>query len=186
MVNQLARNWWVLVLRGVAGVLFGLTAFFWPGVTLAVVVMFFGAYALIDGVFTITAAAMSAGENGRWWLMLLEGIAGVAVGVMTFFLPAITAVALVILIGSWSIVTGVLGIATAIRLRQEIEGEWLMALSGVLSIALGVMVLVWPLAGAIAFIWLIGSYAFLFGCLFIALGLRLRGVGRRVHTEAHA
>jgi uncharacterized membrane protein HdeD (DUF308 family) len=186
MVTQLARNWWVVALRGVLGILFGVMAFLWPGITLAVLVIFFGAYALVDGIFALVAGATSAGENERWWVMVLQGLAGIAAGLVTFFWPGITAIALLAVIAAWAIVTGVLEIAAAVRLRKEIEGEWLLALSGICSVVLGLLLIVWPAAGALAFVWLVGSYAIISGILLIAVALRLRSFLEGTQRRARA
>jgi uncharacterized membrane protein HdeD (DUF308 family) len=186
MVTQLARKWWVVALRGVLGILFGLMAFLWPGITLAVLVIFFGAFALVDGIFLVVAALHAAGEHERWWVLLLQGLAGIAAGLVTFFWPGITAVALLIVIAAWAIVTGILEIAAAIRLRKEIEGEWLLGLSGFCSLVLGLLLVVWPAAGALAFVWLIAGYAIISGILLIAVALRLRNFGQRFQTRAQA
>ena len=138
MVIVLARNWWALVLRGLFAVLFGIIALAWPGITLGVLVLLYGAYALADGVFAI-AAVMAGQTGGRpWWSLLVEGLVGIAVGIMTFAWPGITALVLLYLIAAWAVVTGIFEIIAAIRLREEIRGEWLLALSGILSILFGV------------------------------------------------
>jgi uncharacterized membrane protein HdeD (DUF308 family) len=186
MSADLTRNWWVVTLRGVAGVLFGLLAFFWPGITLASLVLLFGAYIFVDGVFTIAAAVRSAGENERWGMLLFEGVLGVIGGILTFILPIVTALALLYVVAGWSIVTGILGIATAVRLRRVIEGEWLLGLSGALSVIFGVLLVIRPAAGAVALVWMIGSYAFVFGALMIGLGFRLRGLAPEGQTRAAA
>src|SRR5262245_11439403 len=131
MVAMLARNWWVLAIRGVAAILFGIGAFVWPGLTLAVLVLLFGAYALVDGVFAVVAGIAAYGQQERWWMMLLEGLAGIVIGILTFAWPGVTALVLLYFIAAWSIVTGAFEIAAAIRLRKEIEGEWALALAGV-------------------------------------------------------
>jgi uncharacterized membrane protein HdeD (DUF308 family) len=175
MVQTLARNWWAVVLRGVAGVLFGLAAFFWPGVTLLVLVALFGAYALVDGIFNVVAAIRGA-DTDRWWLLLISGLLGILVGVWTFFWPDVTALALLYLVAAWAVVTGVLEIVAAVRLRKEIEGEWMLVLSGLLSVLFGVYVAFFPGAGALAIVWIIGAYALVSGVLLIALGFRLRSL----------
>jgi uncharacterized membrane protein HdeD (DUF308 family) len=186
MVAQLARNWWAVALRGAAAVLFGLAAFLWPGLTLALVVLLWGAYALVDGVFAVAAAVTSAGDSERWWTLLLQGIAGIAAGVLTFFWPGITAVALLYVVAAWALITGALEIAAAIRLRRDIDGESLLALSGVLSIILAVVLFVAPGAGALAFVWMLGSYAIVAGVVLIALAFRLRRFGEQMRTRAAA
>src|SRR4051812_3658210 len=182
MVMVLARNWWALVLRGLFAVLFGITAFGWPGITLGALVLLYGAYSLVDGVFAVAAALVGRPRGMPWWALLLEGLAGIAVGIMTVAWPGITALVLLYLIAAWAIVTGVLEIVTAIRLRKEIRGEWILALSGVLSVLFGLALVVNPGAGALAVVWLIGAYAIAFGVLLIALGFRLRGLARVAST----
>jgi uncharacterized membrane protein HdeD (DUF308 family) len=175
-VDSLSRNWWAVSLRGLAGILFGIITFFAPAISLAALVLLFGAYALVDGVLAIVTAVRRRGAD-RWWLLLLEGLVGIAAGVLTFMWPAITAVALLYLIAAWALVTGAFEIAAAIRLRKAISGEWLLALSGIFSIALGVLLVLFPGPGALAVTIWIGAYAFVFGALLFALGLRLRGLG---------
>ncbi|HEY3118229.1 MAG TPA: HdeD family acid-resistance protein [Chloroflexota bacterium] len=176
-VDSLSRNWWAVSLRGLAGILFGIITFFAPGITLAALVLLFGAYAFADGVLAIVSAVRRRGAD-RWWLLLLEGLVGIAAGVLTLLWPGITALALLYLIAAWALVTGAFEIAAAIRLRKVITGEWLLALSGIFSIALGVLLVLYPGPGALAVVIWIGAYAFVFGTLLFALGLRLRGLGR--------
>ena len=184
MVIVLARNWWALVLRGLFAVLFGIIALVWPGITLGALVLLYGAYALADGVFAI-ASVMAGRTWGRpWWSLLVEGLVGIAVGIMTFAWPGLTALVLLYLIASWAFVTGIFEIVAAIRLREEIRGEWLLALSGILSVLFGVALVIWPGAGALALIWVIGAYAIAFGVLMIALGFRLRSWSRRESIRA--
>ena len=183
MVIVLARNWWALVLRGLFGVLFGIMAFVWPGVTLAVVALLYGAYALVDGVFAITAAVVGSRSDIPWWALAVEGLLGITVGVITFCWPGITELALILMIAAWSVVTGVFEIVAAIRLRKEVRGEWLLALSGMLSILFGGILVVFPVAGAVAISWLIGAYAITFGVLFMFLGFRLRSWSKLVTTS---
>lgn len=175
-LDSLSHNWWVVVLRGLAGMAFGLVTFFAPGISLAALVLVFGAYAFADGVLAIIGAIRREHPGNRWWLLLLEGIAGIAAGVVTLLWPGITALVLLYVIAAWALVTGVLEIAAAIRLRKAIKGEWLLILSGILSVALGVMLVLWPGPGALALVIWIGAYAFVFGALLLALGLRLRSL----------
>jgi uncharacterized membrane protein HdeD (DUF308 family) len=176
MLIVLSRNWWALALRGLFAVLFGIMAFAWPGITLGALVLLYGAYALADGVFAIVAAVTGTPRSLPWWALLAEGVAGIAVGVLTFVWPVITGLVLLYLIAAWAVVTGVFEIVTAVRLRKEIRGEWLMALSGVLSILFGLALAVFPGAGALAVVWLIGAYAITFGVLLMILGFQLRAV----------
>jgi len=182
MVIALARNWWALALRGVVAVLFGITAFAWPGITLGVLVLLYGAYSLVDGVFALAAALVGSPRGVPWWALLLEGLAGIAVGIMTFAWPGITALVLLYLIAAWAIVTGILEIVTAVRLRREIRGEWVLALSGVLSVLFGLALVVNPGAGALAVVWLIGAYAVASGILMLVLGFQLRSWLRRASS----
>jgi uncharacterized membrane protein HdeD (DUF308 family) len=178
MLLVLARNWWMLALRGLVAVLFGLVAIVWPGLTLTALVLLFGAYALVDGVFAVVSALRTASRQSRWWMLLIEGVIGIVIGVVTFLWPDITALALLYLIAAWAIVTGVFEILAAIRLRREITGEWLLALSGIASVLFGLLLVILPGAGALAVVWLIGIYALIFGVLLIVLAFRLRSWGR--------
>jgi uncharacterized membrane protein HdeD (DUF308 family) len=174
-MQVLARNWWALALRGLFAILFGVAAFAWPSLTLAALVILFGAYALVDGVFALIAAVRAAEAHERWWLFVLEGLAGIIVGIITFVWPGITALVLLYLIAWWALVTGVLEIAAAVRLRRVIRREWTLVLGGLASVVFGLLLLYRPGAGALAVIWLIGIYALVFGVLFLMLGFRLRG-----------
>ena len=176
LLRSLAENWWLLLLRGIAAILFGILAFVWPGITLLTLIFFWGAYAIVDGVFALWSAISGKGgaEMGsRWWLALV-GICGVVAGVLAFAWPGVTALVLLLFIAAWAIVTGVLQVWGAIRLRKEIEGEWLLILSGLLSVAFGLVLVAQPGAGALAVIWLIGTFAIIEGILFIALAFRLK------------
>lgn len=174
MLNVLRRNWWVLALRGAVAILFGILAFIWPGVTLGALVLLFGAYVLLDGIFSLIAAFRDRQEQTPWWLLLLEGLAGIAAGIITFIWPGITAVVLLYLIAAWAVITGILEIIAAVRLREELSGELLLVLGGILSIIFGILLIIQPGAGALALIWLIAAYAIIFGIVLIALSLRIR------------
>ena len=176
MANELARNWWLLALRGVAGILFGIGAFVWPGATLAALVIVFGAYVFVDGIFAVIAGIGMRRQLSLWWLVVLEGAAGIILGLLTFRSPDITALVLLSFIAAWSIVSGIFEIATALRLRKLVENEWLMILSGILSIIFGILLIAQPDAGAISIVWLLGAYALLFGILTLMLAFRLRGL----------
>jgi uncharacterized membrane protein HdeD (DUF308 family) len=179
MFAILARNWWMLAIRGVAAILFGIAAFAWPEMTLTVLVLLFAAYALVDGIFSVIAAFKDRKEHGQWWILLLEGLTGIAVGILAGGWPSVTALVLLYLIVGWAIATGVLEIVAAFLLRKEIEGEWLLALGGILSVLFGVVLGARPRAGALAIVWLIAAYAIVFGVLLIILALRLRGWWKR-------
>src|SRR5260370_40369924 len=174
-------SWWALVLRGLAAIAFGILAFIWPRITLTALVFLWGAYVLVDGLFAIAAGIKSHAENKRWWVLLVEGLLSVAAGVLSFVIPGITALVLLILIAAWAIVTGAFEIGAAIQLRKYITGEWLLALAGVASVLVGFLLLINPNAGAIAVVWLIGAYAVLFGLLLLTLGFGLKGLVSRAH-----
>jgi uncharacterized membrane protein HdeD (DUF308 family) len=178
--SLVAQYWWTLVLRGAVAILFGIMAFLWPGVTLSALVLLFGAYALVDGIAAVIMGIREYGNRERWWATLLSGIVSVAAGIITFVMPGITALALLTLIAFWAIVRGVFEIVAAIRLRHEIEGELLLGLGGALSIAFGVLMLMFPGAGALAVIWWIAAFAIVSGVLLLMLGFRLRGFGRAI------
>ncbi len=184
MLDAIAKSWWVLLVRGIAAVVFGVLAFFWPAITLAVLVLLFGLYALIDGAAAIGFGFASHGENRTWWEMIVVGLLGVAAGIITFVWPGITAVALLVTIGVWAIFRGILEIGAAFRLRRMIEHEWLLALAGVLSVVFGVLILARPLVGALAIIWLIAFWAVFFGVVSIALSVRLHGVKTRLERPS--
>jgi uncharacterized membrane protein HdeD (DUF308 family) len=160
------RMWWALLLRGIAAVLFGLAALFWPDETLWVLIVFFGAYALVAGVFAIVA---EIADSTQRWLLITEGVLGVVAG--------LTALVLLYVIAGWAIFTGVLEIMTAISLRREIDNEWLMILGGALSVLFGLLLAFLPGVGLLSLTWLIGIYALIFGVAFIVLGFRVRGHG---------
>lgn len=172
-VDTLSRNWWAVALRGVCGIVFGTLTFLAPRISLAALVLIYGAWALADGVLAIAGAVRRrTGERG--WVLVLKGCLGIAAGVVTLFWPGITAMALLYVIASWALVAGVLEVAAALRLRRVITGEWLLALSGVLSIAAGVLLMLFPGTGALAMVLWIGAYALVSGALLVALALRLR------------
>jgi len=176
LIETLKRHWWVPVLRGIAAVLFGIMAFVYPGLTVAVLVLLFGAWILVDGVFRVIGAIGHRASDKEWGFDLIIGIIGIIIGFLTFHAPRITALALIIYIAAWALMIGATEIALAIKLRREIKGEWFLILMGLLSIAFAVMLLWNPLPGALALVWLIGSYAIAFGILAVILGFRLRSL----------
>jgi uncharacterized membrane protein HdeD (DUF308 family) len=174
----------MFALRGAAAILFGILAFVWPGITLAVLVLFWGAFALIDGLLALVSAFRT--NNDHRWALVFEGIVGIVVGVGTFLWPDLTALALVFIIAAWALITGVLEIIAAVRLRRVIDNEWWLAVSGVASVILGLLLLAMPGAGALALVWVIAAYAMVFGALMVALAFRLRSLGERRHAAAPA
>jgi uncharacterized membrane protein HdeD (DUF308 family) len=181
---ELSRWWWTFILRGVLAIVFGIVAFISPPATITVLVLLFGAWALVDGVFDIVAALQHRTMDRSWWLTILEGIVGIVAGVLALAFPEIAAASLLLLIAAWSIVTGVIEVVLAIRLREQITGELWLAIAGVLSIAFGVLLFLFPAAGALTIVWIIGAFAIAFGISLIALGWRLRGIHQRMATAS--
>jgi uncharacterized membrane protein HdeD (DUF308 family) len=178
----LARNWWAFLLRGMLAVIFGAVAVFFPTTAFLSLVIVFGAFSLIDGIFAIVAGFMGGVRSENWWWLILEGLFGIGIGILTLLQPAAIGLAWILVIAAWAIVTGVLEIITAIRLRNMITGEWALIVSGVLSVLFGIVAAAYPASGAFAIGWLIGVYALLFGFTLIALSLRLR----KHHTKTAA
>ena len=176
----LARHWWVFLIRGLVAIVFGLLGFFYPGATLFTLVLFYGAYALVDGVFAIVSAVRGKeGMRPRWWLAVV-GVLGIVAGLVTYLMPGLTTLVLLTVIGVWALLYGISEIVGAIRLRKEIDNEWLLGLSGLLSVALGAFLMVAPGAGVMAVLWWIGGFSIVFGVLTIMLGFRLKGVKDRL------
>jgi uncharacterized membrane protein HdeD (DUF308 family) len=170
----LFRNWWVLLLRGLVAIAFGVLVWLQPGISLAALVLLFGAYSMADGILSIWTAIAERKEREHWGLLLVGGLLGIGVGILTFLVPGITALALLFYIAVWAIATGVLEIVAAIRLRKEIEGEWLLILSGLVSVVFGIVLMARPGAGALAVLWLIATYAVVFGILLVILAFKAR------------
>ncbi len=187
-MERLAKSWWALAMRGVAAIIFGVLTLLLPGVTLAVLILLFGSYTIVEGVFNVIAAVRGRGEEQTGWARLLGGLVSIAAGVVTFLRPGLTELALLYVIAAWAVVTGVLEIAAAIRLRRPIRGEVRLGLNGLLSIAFGVLTVLIPGGGALTIVWLIGGYAILFGGLLLGLAFRLRrwqdGKARRIPRRA--
>jgi uncharacterized membrane protein HdeD (DUF308 family) len=185
MLHAIARNWWMLFLRGLCAVIFGILAFAWPGITLASLILIFGVYAIIDGV---TALSVGIGAGGRaWWQMIVLGLLGIGAGIVAFAWPALTALTLLSLIAAWSIIRGIVEIMAAIQLRAVVENEWMLILGGICSILFGIIVIVHPSAGALAVLWIIGAYAIVFGLLAIMLSFRLKSLNApRAHGGGNA
>jgi uncharacterized membrane protein HdeD (DUF308 family) len=173
------QDWWLLVLRGIAAVVFGLAAFLWPGLTLAALVLLFGAYAIVDGVVAIYTAVRRR-EPGQWEWHFAQGLLGLAAGLVAILLPGIAALALVTLVAAWAILTGVSEIVLAFRMRDRLSNEILWFLAGILSILLGLALVLFPAAGALALTWMIGAYALFLGIVFLTLGITLRTATPRV------
>ncbi len=180
LTDALSRTWWLLLLRGTVAVLFGVLTWLRPSISLASLVLLFGAFAFADGLLSAWAAVQCRKEQETWWVLLLVGLLGLGVGLVTLFLPGVTAVALLFYMAIWAMSTGVLHVATGIRLRKEIEGEWRLALAGCASIAFGLLMMVRPGVGALAVLWAIATYAVVLGILLVMLAVKVKGRRNRL------
>jgi uncharacterized membrane protein HdeD (DUF308 family) len=181
--DVLARNWGWVALRGLVALLFGLLTLFNPGLTLATLVLLFGAYAFVDGIFMVVGAIAKRADQPRWVAWLIGGLIGIAAGIVTFFMPSLTAAALLGVVAAWAILMGVAEIVAAIRLRKVITGEWALVLAGTLAVAFGILLIARPVAGALALVLWIGAYAIIAGVLLITLAFRVRNWGRHHPAE---
>ena len=186
MFTQLFRNWWHFALRGVLAIVFGVLALISPASTKLALVLLFGAFAFADGMFAVTTGIAARAYFERWWAILLEGIAGIVIGVLTFFWPQITALVLLYFIAAWAVTTGIFEIVAAIEFRHVISGEWVMILAGLLSVLLGSLLFVFPGAGMVSVVWLIGMYAIAAGIMEMIFAFRLRGVGQKLGIASTA
>ncbi|MEO5876473.1 MAG: HdeD family acid-resistance protein [Streptosporangiaceae bacterium] len=180
MLDYLSRHWWAVAVRGGLAIAFGILAVAWPGVTLVALAILFGAYALVNGVIEAVAAFRAHGRHRT--PLIVEAVLSIGLGLITLFWPGITIIAMTILIGIWAVVTGVAQIIAAVRLRQELTGEWLLILSGALSVVFGVILLFWPGTGAAAVAWILGIYAMIFGFALVFASLKLRRLGEAART----
>jgi uncharacterized membrane protein HdeD (DUF308 family) len=178
----LRGNWIMLLLRGLAAIAFGIVVWLMPGISLTALVMLFGAYSLTDGILGVWVAIAGRKEHDDWWVLLLGGLLGIMVGVFTFLAPGLTAIALLFYIAIWAIATGVLEIVAAIRLRKEIQGEWLLILGGLASVVFGVLLMAHPATGALAVLWMIAFYAIVFGVLLLILSFKARRFEKTVEV----
>lgn len=183
MVTFDARKWWLFVLRGMVAIAFGVLTWTLPAMALLTLVILFGAYAFVDGASSFAAAIDRTDSEPPRWLLAINGIVSMGAGLVAVLAPGVTAFALLMIIAVRSIATGMLEISAAVRLRKEIRGEWLLASSGALSIAFGVLLFMFPGQGALGVLVLIGSYAVVLGVLLIGLGLRMRTIRRRIFNE---
>jgi len=180
MQDALKSSWWLIILRGVCAVLFGVLAFVWPGVTLVALVALFGGFALANGIFAVIhSIQLPSGTNGRGALAF-QGVLSIAAGVVTFFYPNVTAVSLLYVIAAWAIITGIAEVVFAIKLRQVLPNEWLLILSGLLSVVFGILVIAQPSAGALSIIWIIGAYAISYGVSLLVAAYRLKKISGEI------
>jgi uncharacterized membrane protein HdeD (DUF308 family) len=173
MSALLAQNWWLVALRGVVGILFGIVALLFPGSTMLSLVILFSAYMLVDGAFAIASAVRAARRHERWGWLTLEGIVNIITGILAFLWPGLTILAFVLLIAAWAIVSGALMLAAAFRLKVD-HGRWWLVLGGVVSLVYGVLLVLTPLIGALVLTWWLGAYALVFGVVLLVLAFRLR------------
>jgi uncharacterized membrane protein HdeD (DUF308 family) len=174
MDELLGRAWWMLILRGTVALLFGMLALFWPALTLLLLITLFSAYAIAGGVVAIVGAIRYRATHAGWWVPLLLGICSIGAGLIAALVPGITTLVLVAIIGANAIITGVFDLIAATRLRARVRNAWMLVLTGVLSLLFGVFVLLFPGAGALALVWLIGAYALFTGSLLFVLGITAR------------
>jgi uncharacterized membrane protein HdeD (DUF308 family) len=180
LATELGRSWWMFLLRGIAAIVFSILTFGNPALSLATLVLLFGAYALVDGAFGAVTAIRARHDRDDWGVLLLGGLVGIGVGVLTlFYAPDITAVALLFYVAIWAVAMGVLEVVTAIRLRKFIQGEWLLGLAGIASVVFGVLLMTRPAAGALSLMWAIAAYAAGLGVVLVALSFRVRSFARR-------
>jgi len=184
VLAHLVRNWWVFVLRGVVAILFGVLAFAQPGITLQVLVVLFGLWALFDGVLALIGSVGAAEAHEPWWPLVLIGLLGIAAGIATFKWPGITALVLLFVIAYWSIFRGLLEIVAAVRLRHLVQGEWWFIVGGLASIAFGVLLVMYPGTGLLAVIWLVGLYAVIYGIALLMFGFRLKSLAGELPAPA--
>jgi uncharacterized membrane protein HdeD (DUF308 family) len=175
MLEVMSRNWWVFLIRGIAAVLFGVAVLLWPGIALTSLVLLWGAYAVVDGLFAIVAGIQGRPEVSNRWLAVLEGVVSIIAGVIAFIWPGITAVALLYVVAAWAVITGILEVIAAIQLRKEITDEFWLGLSGALSIVFGALLFIYPGSGMLSLLWMLGIYSIVFGVATIFLSFRLRG-----------
>jgi uncharacterized membrane protein HdeD (DUF308 family) len=176
----LFEKWWVLLLRGLVSIGFAVLIWMQPAITLKAMIILFGAFALVDGVLGVWTAFSSRKDRNNWWVLMLWGLVGIGIGIITFVAPAVTALALLFYIAIWAIVTGVLEIIAAVKLRKEIQGEWLLGLAGLVSLVFGILLIMHPGAGVLAVLWLIAAYALILGVLMVILAFKVRGWGAKL------
>ena len=180
MVSALKANWWVLVLRGIIAIVFGIAAFVWPGVTALALVYLLAAFAFVEGIFAFGGAFGYGLPGAQRFLMILLGLLGVAVGVFAVARPGIAALTIVVWVAWWAIIAGIIQIVVAIEMRKEIENEWALIIGALLSIVFGILLLWRPLAGVITLAYLFGFFALIFGVAMLSLGVRLRTLATRL------
>lgn len=180
ILDTLTRNWWVLLLRGLGAIAFAIATWVWPGLTIAVFVLLFGAFTFADGALAVWGAITGPKGDRDRWVLLLWGLVGLATGALAVLAPGLVAASFIFLIAGWAILTGILEIIAAIRLREQIRGEWVLVVAGLASVAFGVVIGLRPGAGAVAISWLVAGYAFLFGLLLVVLAFKVKGARKKI------
>lgn len=179
LATLLSRNWWVLLLRGLLAIAFGVLAWMQPGITITALALLFGAYAMADGILGIWGSIAGRKVNEDWWILLLWALISIAAGIATFMAPGITAMVLLYFIAAWAIAIGLIQIVSAIRLRKQIRDEWWLILAGLISVAFGALLIFRPGAGAVGMLWVIATYAIFFGILLVFLSFRVRSYAKQ-------
>ena len=182
MLRRMLDSWWTVVLRGVLALLIGVATLIWPDLTLAVLIILFGVYALIDGLLSWVELLARRPNPRPRWVRFLSGLLGVVAGLIALFWPGITSLALLWLIATWAILRGILEITVAVTLRRHLQNTWLLILAGVLSVILGVIYFIFPGAGILSLVWMLGAYLILVGIVLLARGFTLRSVRRRLDS----
>jgi uncharacterized membrane protein HdeD (DUF308 family) len=180
LADILSRYWWMTLLRGLFWILFGIVVLATPGISLLSLTLALGIIMFVDGVINVINAFSGRREHDDWWVLLLVGLAGIGVGILTFYNPAVTALAVVFYVAIWAVATGLLEIVAAVRLRKQIQGEVWLALAGIASVVFGVLLVARPAAGALTLLWLIAVYAIAFGVLLLLLAFKVRRGVKRI------
>lgn len=173
MMTSLSRNWWMLLVRGIAALLFGVLAYIYPGSALAAMILIYGVYALVDGIFAIIAAIGQIERHRPWGFLLLSGVVSILAGLIALFYPGLTAVALLFVMAFWAILRGIFEVSASIQLRKILPNDWALALAGILSLLFGILLLINPAAGILAVVWLVATYAIIYGIIELALAVRV-------------
>lgn len=180
MLSRLTRFWWVLVLRGIVSIIFAVFAFLNPKVAFEALILVLGVFLVADGATAVFLGVRMRGHDEDWWITLLEGAMGMGLGLVALINPELTAAGLILVLAVWLLVTGVFEIGTAIKLRKEIDNEWLLGTAGVVSIALGGLMIANPNFGEVSVMWWIGLYALFFGLLLLGLGWKMRKIYKQL------
>jgi uncharacterized membrane protein HdeD (DUF308 family) len=182
MLGLISKNWWVFLIRGILAILFGLVLLMRPGAAMTFLVRLFGIFAFVEGIFAVIAAFAGKNSSSNWWAVLIQGLAGLVIGIWMFTNPLMSAVVFVRLLGLWAIIVGLFRIVGAVRLRSEVPGEWMHVVGGIITVLLGIVVMAWPAGGVLAFAWLIGIFALLMGAFLIGVAVNLRNAGKSVEA----